>query len=462
MLKFFFFVFIFIPTSLLAGGSALPGATLSLWWAFPFVGMILSLALLPLFANHFWEAHYGKIAFAWAFSTAASLSVAFGLDLVKTELFQTIFHHYLPFVIMIGTLYTIAGGIHINIMSLPTPWVNTTLLAIGTFLAGWIGTTGAAMVLIRPFLQINQGRHYLVHQVIFFIFLIGNIGGALTPLGDPPLFLGFLNGVNFFWTVEYLSFDMVWITLALLICFYGLDYFLMRKEGIDYQNQWPKVSFKGMFNVFLLFCVMGCVVLSGVWKSTHTVTIGGFSFEFQSIIRDGGLSLLTLISYLFTPQEIRSLNQFSWKPLKEVVKLFFGVFVTVIPVIAILHEGYQGAFAPLISLVNFEGQPQNHLYFWFSGGLSSILDNAPTYLVFFHLAGGDASTLMTNLSQTLVAISLGSVFMGALTYIGNAPNFMIKTIAESRKVPMPSFFGYMVWSLGFLFPLFLLLSWVRF
>jgi Na+/H+ antiporter NhaD/arsenite permease-like protein len=460
--KFLYLGLIFIPTPLYADGSLFLGYALSVWWALPFVGMLLSLALLPLFAHHFWEAHYGKVALGWALLTFISLSLSFGLPSAKDTVLQTFFHHYLPFIIMIGSLYTLAGGIHIDVSEPANPFVNTILLAIGTFLAGWIGTTGAAMVLIRPFLHMNRERQYRVHQMIFFIFLIGNIGGALTPLGDPPLFIGFLNGVNFFWPLKHLSFDMGWIILTLLVCFYGLDFVLLKKEGTGYQNKWPKVTIKGLLNGILFLGVICCILFSSLWKSNDVLKISGISFDVQEIIRDGGLIFLALISFLFTPQEIRTLNRFSWEPLKEVAKLFFGIFVTVIPVIAILDAGHKGAFAPLISLVNYENQPQNHLYFWLSGGLSSILDNAPTYLVFFHLAGGNAATLMTSLSQTLVAISLGSVFMGALTYIGNAPNFMIKTIAESHKIPMPGFFGYMAWSLGILLPLFLLLSWLRF
>lgn len=460
--KLFCIGLIFLSTPLYAAGSVLPGATLSVWWALPFAGMLFSLALLPLFALHFWEAHYGKIALGWVLLTFLSLSISFGPLLTKDAVLQTIFHHYLPFIIMIGSLYTLAGGIHIDVSAPTNPFANTILLAIGTLLAGWIGTTGAAMLLIRPFLHMNRERHYRVHQMIFFIFLIGNIGGALTPLGDPPLFIGFLNGVNFFWPLKHLSFDMGWIIFMLLVCFYGLDFLLLKKEGTTYQNKWPRVTFNGLLNGMLFLGVICCILFSGLWKSDGILKIVGVSFKVQDVIRDGGLVFLALISFLFTPQETRTLNQFSWEPLKEVAKLFFGIFVTVIPVIAILDAGHEGAFAPLISLVNLENEPQNHLYFWLSGGLSSVLDNAPTYLVFFHLAGGDSAILMTNLSKTLVAISLGSVFMGALTYIGNAPNFMIKTIAENHKIPMPGFFGYMAWSLGILLPLFLLLSWLRF
>ncbi|MBI2707141.1 MAG: sodium:proton antiporter [Proteobacteria bacterium] len=450
------------PSPLLAGGGIPPDASLSLWWAFPFVGMLLSLALLPLFASHFWEAHYGKVAGVWALVTILGLSVAFGFLPAKIEILGTLFHHYLPFVIMIGSLYTIAGGIQIRVESPGTPLANTAFLAFGTFLAGWIGTTGAAMLLIRPFLHMNERRKNRVHHMIFFIFLIANVGGALTPLGDPPLFLGFLNGVSFFWTVKFLSLEMLMIAFPLLLIFYALDTVLVKKEGLFLQNLWPQITLKGGCNGFLFVGVMGFVLMSGMWNPGISVHIAEVPLDLQNVVRDGGLILLAMGSYFLTSKDIHQSNHFSWEPLKEVIKLFFGIFVTVIPVIAILEAGTQGALAPLVSLVTRNGLPQNAMYFWLSGGLSSFLDNAPTYLVFFYMAGGEAPTLMSVFSGTLVAISCGSVFMGAMTYIGNAPNFMVKTIAEGHKIPMPSFFGYMGWSVAILLPLFFLLSWWRF
>ncbi len=451
-----------LPSPALAGGGGLTGNTLSLWWALPFGGMLASLALAPLFAIHFWEAHYGKVALGWSLLTIASLIGVFGISLATTAILGTFFHHYLPFVIMIGVLYTIAGGIRIEVQSHATPLINTALLAVGTFFAGWIGTTGASILLIRPLLHINRDRKMRVHHMIFFIFLVANIGGALTPLGDPPLFIGFLNGVSFFWPFEYLILSMIAVALPLLLIFYGIDSYFVRKEGLFPQNAWPRIKIQGEKNGLLFLGVIGLVLLSGLWKSDFTLHVGGVSLEAQNVIRDVGLVLLAMVSWFFTPPAIHKENHFSWEPLKEVTKLFFGIFMTVIPVIAILDAGLDGAMAPLISLVDINGYPQNTMYFWLSGGLSSILDNAPTYLVFFHMAGGDSTLLMSSLARTLEAISLGAVFMGAMTYIGNAPNFIVKAIAESQKIPMPSFFGYMAWSLGILLPLFILLSWWRF
>jgi Na+/H+ antiporter NhaD/arsenite permease-like protein len=461
--KYFLLALILLlPSPLLAGGVGLPGHTLSLWWTLPFIGMLASLALLPLLAIHFWEAHYGKVALGWSFLTIFSLIAVFGLSLSKTVVLGTFFLHFLPFVIMIGALYTIAGGIQIEMESHATPLLNTGLLAIGTFFAGWIGTTGASMLFIRPLLHINRDRKMRVHHMIFFIFLVANIGGALTPLGDPPLFIGFLNGVTFFWPLENLILPMVVLIFPLLLIFYGMDKFFVMREGLTLRNTRVRIKIKGEWNSLLFLGVIGFVLFSGLWKSGLIIHLGGVFLDVQNVIRDLGLVLLGIVSWVLTPPEIHKANHFSWEPLKEVAKLFFGIFMTVIPVIAILDAGLQGAMAPLISMVDIDDHPQNGMYFWLSGGLSSILDNAPTYLVFFHMAGGDATLLMSTLSRTLEAISLGAVFMGALTYIGNAPNFIVKSIAESHKIRMPSFFGYVVWSLGILLPLFILLSWWRF
>lgn len=417
---------------------------------------------MPLFAIHFWEAHYGKVALGLSLISIFSLLIAFGWPMAKGTIFGTFFYHYLPFIIVIGALYTIAGGIRIELEATATPALNTVLLALGTFLAGWIGTTGASMILIRPLLHINRHRKHRVHHIIFFIFLVANVGGALTPLGDPPLFIGFLNGVSFFWTLKNLALEMLLVALSLLLIFYVLEVFFMKREGFSLKGTQKRMSITGKLNGLLFLGVIGLVLLSGLWKPDFQIEGGGVVFELQNVVRDGGLILLALISWIFTPKTIHYANHFSWEPLKEVAKLFFGIFMTVIPVIAILDAGILGSMAPLISLVDVNGVPQNVMYFWLAGGLSAFLDNAPTYLVFFHMAGGDASSLMTTFARTLEAISLGAVFMGALTYIGNAPNFMVKAIAESQKVSMPSFFGYMVWSLGILVPLFLLLSWWRF
>jgi Na+/H+ antiporter NhaD/arsenite permease-like protein len=391
-----------------------------------------------------------------------SLALTFGPSLALSAIAHTLFHEYFPFIIMIGALYTISGGIRLRVEASATPFLNTCFLALGTFVAGWIGTTGASMLLIRPLLHMNANRKAKVHHVIFFVFLVANMGGALTPLGDPPLFLGFLNGVSFSWPLSHLILDMLLMIVPLLVIFYSLDTFYAHKEGFTYVPSKMTLDINGAFNGLLFIGVLGLVVISGIWKPSTEIALGPLSLELQNIVRDLGLIGLALLSYKLTPVTLHEENHFSWEPFKEVAKLFLGIFITVIPVIAILKAGPEGALAPLIALVNENGVPQNAIYFWLSGGLSSFLDNAPTYLVFFHIAGGNADVLMESLPRTLAAISLGSVFMGAMTYIGNAPNFMVKTIAEFYKVPMPHFFGYLAWSCGILLPLFFLLAWVRF
>jgi Na+/H+ antiporter NhaD/arsenite permease-like protein len=361
-------------------------------------------------------------------------------------------------------LYTVAGGVCLKGSLVGTPILNTGILLIGTFLASWMGTTGAAMLLIRPLIRANQWRKNKVHVIIFFIFLVANIGGSLTPLGDPPLFLGFLQGVSFFWTTKAMLLPLIIVSIILLIIFYFLDTFYFNKE----KNSKPakngeKLSIHGAFNFFLLIGVVGSVLISGFWVPNKYLDIYGVHVQYQNITRDILLLFIAGISWKMTSLSIRETNGFTWFPIQEVAKLFSGIFITIIPAIAILKAGKDGALSFVINAVtNEDGQPINMMYFWLTGILSSFLDNAPTYLVFFNTAGGDAQILMTSLYQTLLAISMGAVFLGAMTYIGNAPNFMVKAIAEENNIEMPSFFGYMIWSVCFLVPVFIFVSLVFF
>lgn len=398
----------------------------------------------------------------FALLTLASLFTFFGFDVTYELGMNTLFHEYIPFIIMIGTLYTISGGICLKLKAPASPLLNTGLLALGTVLAGWIGTTGASMLLIRPLIQLNLKRRYQVHPIIFFIFLVGNIGGALTPLGDPPLFLGFLKGIDFFWPLKFLLPQIILMSVLLLTLFFCLDTFFMKKEGLPFKLSVPKIQIQGAFNGLFFLGVIGLILFSTLEEGGPVFAFLGTSFKLYPLLRDGGLIILAVIAYKLTPSLLHRANLFSWGPLKEITKLFFGIFITVIPVLVMLETGSKGAFSSLHILINTAGSSQNALYFWLSGGLSAFLDNAPTYLVFFHMAGGDAALLMKELSRTLTAISLGTVFMGAMTYIGNAPNFMVKAIAESSRIQMPGFFGYMMWSVTILIPLFLLLTWIRF
>lgn len=457
----------FMPAQGMAGLHMLDGSALSLQWGIPFVGMLASLALLPLMIPSVWHHHFGKITLGWSLLIIIPLFYVYGAKILTHELLVTYGLHYFPFIVLAGSLFIIAGGIRVRIRDHGSPLYNTLTLAIGTVLASFMGTTGAAMLFIRPILHMNEWRHYRRHTMIFFIFLVCNVGGCLTALGDPPLFLGFLFGVDFFWPTFNLWGPFLVLTIPLLIIYFLWDYYLFKKE--DHANA-PSladhthfVKIDGKVNFLLLLGVLGSVLLSGAWKSGIKIPIGTISIELQDLLRDIILILLSLASLKLTDQTPRKANKFTWEPLLEVVKLFAGIFITATPVIAILSAGTKGHLAPLIHLVSDpQGNPLNAAYFWTTGALSAFLDNAPTYMVFFYMAGGDPVALMGTLNKTLIAISAGSVFMGALTYIGNAPNFMVKSISESHQIAMPSFFGFMMWSLLLLAPLFLLVTWIYF
>jgi Na+/H+ antiporter NhaD/arsenite permease-like protein len=446
----------------------LPGATLSPVWMVPFLGILLSIALVPLTAPNFWHHHFGKTSAFWALVFLVPFAGRFGMDLALHEVLHTLLLEYLPFIILLLALFTVAGGIHVRGNLHGTPALNTGLLALGTGLASVMGTTGAAMLLVRPLLRANDNRRHKAHVVIFFIFLVANIGGSLTPLGDPPLFLGFLKGVDFFWTTR----NMIWPTLTavaiLLAMFFAIDSWFYSREGeerpppLDPTPDSP-ISIQGKLNFLLLVGILLCVLISGVWDPDLGIDFYGVRLELQNIARDVSLLAIAWASWRLTPRSVRAAHHFEWGPIIEVAKLFAAIFLTIIPAIAILRAGHDGVMAPLVEAVSdSSNMPNNWAYFWFTGTLSSFLDNAPTYLVFFNLAGGDPATLMGPLARTLTAISAGAVFMGAMTYIGNAPNFMIKSIAERRGVKMPSFFGYLGWSVAILLPLFALLTVVFF
>lgn len=451
-----------------APGAGIDGATLPLLWGIPFVGMLLSIAILPLLAGHFWHHHYGKVALFWALAFLVPFIAVYGTGLATYEVVHAATLEYIPFIILLFSLFTISGGILLTGNLRGSPAVNTGMLATGMVLASFIGTTGASMVLIRPLLRANDDRRNNVHIVVFFIFLVSNIGGSLTPLGDPPLFLGFLKGVDFFWTTRHLLHDTAVIGAILLVAFFFLDrYFYAREERLppkaDPTPETESLGLRGKRNIPLLGGVIAAILMSALWKPGIEFDILGTHVALPSIVRDVSLLVLAGISLWITPTFIRERNGFDWEPIREVAKLFAAIFLTIIPVIAILKAGSNGALAPLVALVTDEaGEPVNAGYFWMTGLLSGFLDNAPTYLVFFNLAGGDPQLLMTKYAVTLEAISAGAVFMGALTYIGNAPNFMVLAIAKSRGVAMPSFFGYMAWSAIFLLPCFALVTWLYF
>lgn len=454
---------LFAPLSAFAAGHLeLNGAELSVVWIIPFVCMLLSIAIGPLVFPHFWHHHFGKVAGFWGLAFLLPCAMVYGFSMTFYQLVHVLLLEYIPFIVLLFALFTVAGGVRLKGQLVGTPMVNTGLLALGTILASWMGTTGAAMLLIRPLLRANEHRRYRVHSVVFFIFLVANIGGSLTPLGDPPLFLGFLKGVSFFWTTVHLFHKTVLISLILLGVYFLIDTFLFNKEGKPVPpasvGSMEKLGLDGKVNLLLLVGVVLSVLVSGAWKPDAGFTIYGVHVELQNAVRDLVLLLIAWASLRLTTKECRELNNFTWGPIAEVAKLFIGIFISMIPAIAILRAGTEGALAPIIHMVSVDGQPVNAMYFWLTGILSSFLDNAPTYLVFFNTAGGDAVHLMGEWAKTLSAISAGAVFMGAVTYIGNAPNFMVRSIAEDQGVPMPSFFGYMAWSVGILFPCFALLT----
>jgi len=362
---------------------------------------------------------------------------------------------------MLFALYTAAGGISISGKLAGTPFVNTTILAFGAAIASWIGTTGASMILIRPLIRANAGRRFNAHVVVFFIFLVANIGGALTPLGDPPLFLGFLHGVEFFWTARMLWPHTLLAVGTLLLVFLVLDslLFLREKPGLDSQADESRLRVRGLVNLGLIGLAILAIVASGIWRPGIAFELFGTRLELQNILREATMVGVGLASLALTHESNRSANGFDWEPIKEVAYLFAGIFVCIIPVMAMLQAGADGPFSTLLGLLTrADGTPSNVAYFWATGLLSSFLDNAPTYLVFLELAGGDPAELMTTLAPTLTAISLGAVFMGANTYIGNAPNFMVYAIARRSGVRMPGFFPYMLWSSAILLPLFAMIT----
>jgi Na+/H+ antiporter NhaD/arsenite permease-like protein len=447
-----------------AAAAEFDGRHLGLTWALPFMGILLSIAVFPLLAPHAWEHHQGKIAALWAVLVLAPMAVAYGPAAALGALAHTALLEYIPFILLLLALFTVAGGIVIRGNIHGAPVANSVLLLIGAALASVIGTTGASMVMIRPVMRANDDRRHNVHVVVFFIFLVSNIGGSLTPLGDPPLFLGFLRGVEFFWTTRHLVDETLFVGAIVLALFFIVDSYIYRHEGRIRPDPTPDdpVRVTGGIN-FLLIGVIVAAILMSATVELGTFSVLGTPIEIENALRDLVMVVVTLVSVAVTPAKDREENGFSWGPIEEVAKLFAGIFVTIIPVLAMLAAGREGAFAPLVALVsNPDGGPNNAAYFWLAGGLSSFLDNAPTYLVFFQLAGGDPEHLMSAGAATLTAISLGAVFMGANTYIGNAPNFMVYAIARQGGVRMPSFFGYMLWSGAVLIPAFLLVTLVFF
>jgi Na+/H+ antiporter NhaD/arsenite permease-like protein len=464
---------IWIPSAILPAWAASPGPppaaelgeVLPLWSCLPFAGMLLSIALWPVLAPRFWHAHFGKVSIAWGAALAVPFVAAFGEPALH-EILHTLGGDYLPFIILLVSLYTVSGGILLSGRLQGTPVANLLLLVIGTALASVMGTTGASMLLIRPLLRANRHRPHRTHLVVFFIFLVANVGGCLTPLGDPPLFLGFLHGVPFFWTLRLLP-EMLMISGLLLAACFVIDLRHYRREPHAAPSAGRPLRVEGAYNFLFLAGIAGAVLVSGA-ADWGTATVLGVPRTLQGLVRDGLLVLMGLLSMAVTPIDLRERNAFSWAPVIEVGYLFVGIFLTMIPCLLILKAGSQGAMVGLIEAVQ-----RPHHFFWAAGMLSAFLDNAPTYLTFFstalgrHYPGVDEAIsvplLLNAYTLHLKAISAGAVFFGACSYIGNAPNFMVRSIAEEAGTPMPSFFGYIArYTLVFLVPAFAIVTWVFF
>lgn len=427
-------------------------STMGFVWAIPFLFFLGTLALGPTYFHEKWEKYDIHTVFILVLGIFIALSMKFGIQSSYLSVKHTFFHDYVPFIIMMGSLYVVSSGIHITTKGSLKPLHNVIFLFCASFCASVIGTTGASMLLIRPFIALNHNRRNKTYLIVFFIFLVSNIGGSLTPIGDPPLFLGFLNGVKFFWTLEHIFTPMVIITSVLLMIFYFFDkkHYKNRLEDVVNHNEVEKFSIHGTHNFIFILLILLSVIISSI------------NMEKYALPRDIALVLITLAAYASTQKNVYHMNRFSFHPLREIALVFLGIFVTLIPITAMLHGGGEGVFSEITGYVNPNGFPDPLKYYLMTGFLSGFLDNAPTYLLFFHMAGGNAESLMTTHGITLMAISMGSVFFGALSYIGNAPNLMVKAIAERAQVTMPSFGGYMVWSFGILAPVLLIFGLIYF
>jgi Na+/H+ antiporter NhaD/arsenite permease-like protein len=432
------------------------GAAPPLWTVLPFATLLLSIALLPLVRPTWWESHHRKAVIAIVLSVPA---VAWLILAGETVTLVHSLQDYASFIALLGSLFVISGGIHLRGSLSGTPLGNTAVLAAGSVLANLIGTTGASMVLIRPLLRANEARQRRAHVVVFFIFVVSNCAGLLTPLGDPPLFLGFLHGVPFFWTLGLWA---PWLAVngLLLGVFHAVDGWTVAREEretrhplLEEVTHHPRAGVSGRRNLVLLTAIVAIMLGRGEGWGTN-----GASWPFG--IQEAAMIGLAGLSLAITSPDVRRANHFGFGPILEVAVLFLGIFLTMGPPLLLLNA--RGAALGIEAPWEF---------FWATGLLSSFLDNAPTYLTFAATAAGRYGVPVSDVdylghllavgpaaSRTLSAIACGAVMMGANTYIGNGPNFMVKSIAESRGVAMPSFLGYMKWSGAVLLPIFVIVT----
>lgn len=430
--------------------------TPGLAWGLPFAGLLLTIAVAPMLAPNFWHHRIGLVAIAWTAALLIPQVLLMGVAPAAEGAWHALLIEYLPFVTLLLALFTAGGGVLLEGGPWGTPAGNTLLLAIGTALAGVMGTTGVSMVLIHPLLRSNAHRTKRVHLVVFFILLVANAGGATTPLGDPPLYIGFLHGVPFGWPFLNLSIPLLMVAVPLLALFYVIDRRLA--AGHPKPGGATPVRVRGLPNLGLIACVVATVLLQGLWQPGDVVLLGQ-PIGLERLVGVAITLAIAVASVAVTSRSVREGNLFTWHPILEVAKLFAALFITIGPVLNMLAAGFDGPLAALLHVTtDADGRPLALPIFWVTGVLSAFLDNAPTYLVFFQLAGDDAVRLTGEYNNELRAISAGAVFFGGLTYIGNAPNMMVRSIAVARGVRMPGFFGYMVWSVSVLVPLFLLLT----
>ncbi len=437
-----------------------------MWLSIPFIGLLLCIALCPILLSKIWDKYQPLIVFLWSIAAIIMFSSVFGINKSAEAFLDTVVNDYLSFIVMLFGLYCVAGNISFEGDLAGSPLVNVILLAIGTLLSSVIGTTGSSMLMVRPVVKMNSWRKRKYHIMVFFIFLVSNIGGCLTPIGDPPLLMGFMRGIPFFWSLHLfpiLLFNMV----ILLTIFYFIDMKKYRHDIAhgrkpDISKAGTEISFRGLHNIIFLIMIVLGVILSGILPKismfkAHGGGVKGLNLPFNvtlsypSIIEMVLILLAAYLSFKTTDKTVRRANHFTWGAIKEVAVLFIGIFITMQPTLLLLKE-----YGPNLGITKpFE-------MFWTTGALSSFLDNTPTYLVFLTTAGslGFAHGMVTSLGtvpiKVLSAISSGAVFMGANTYIGNAPNFMVKAISDENGVHMPSFFGYMKWSILILIPVFIL------
>ena len=458
-----FFFMAFTMTALAADGAA---ESISLVYCIPFAGLLLCVAVLPLIKAEWWESHQPHAVVFWSLLFVIPFAIFFGVGEAAENVLECIVDDYLTFIVLLFGLFCVAGNITLEGDLAGSPRINVGLLLIGTLLSSWVGTTGASMLMVRPVIKMNAWRKHRSHIMVFFIFLISNIGGCLTPIGDPPLLMGFMRGVPFFWSLHLFP-VLLFNVAVLLTVFYFLDRRAYRKdiaEGRkpDISKPGTEVHILGLHNLIFLVMIVAAVILSGTLPGMAAFQDAAGAVKGITVFRDVKLTypalievaiilLAALLSFQTTNAEIRRKNHFTWGAIQEVAVLFIGIFITMQPALMILKA--KGAEL---------GITQPFQMFWATGFLSSFLDNTPTYLVFLTTAGslgfteGMQTILGTVPIAMLEAISCGAVFMGANTYIGNAPNFMVKAISDENGIKMPSFFGYLLWSVTFLVPVFIL------